>query len=326
MSFYQKLTFHFNNLKSLAPSPRFIQKRPYIVPTKFGLYFAITVLFMIGIGFNYSNNLVYLVAFFLASIGLVAMHMTNYNLQILNIKFSSQKTLHAGEENLIGFTADIIEKKISYEIEFNFDMQKEKKIFHELKNQNELQLSLNLPKRGWVNLPALNFQSQFPFGLLRSWKRIKFENSVLVYPQRKGQTQIPKYYHLTDEIESDNDIKNSFANKYKNEDFLFAGHRNFQNYDSYKRVDWKAYARTQSLLVKEFETENIDQEIEIHYKKTNAKHNIEERISQLALWIDLSEKTNKKYSLILPQIHYTTKNGVKHYHECMKALAELSSL
>lgn len=331
MNFYQKLVLNFNKLKNLSPNARYEQKRPYIVPVKFGFYYAFSVLFMVGIGFNFSNNLVYLIAFFLGSIGLVVMHLTNYNLQKLKITLSpsAQSPLYAGQENLLLLEAQVPEKQIIYEVAFSFHETEKKKNFSEIKPEQKIDLNLFFERRGWQYIPALSFESRFPFGLLRSWKKVKFSEKVLVYPHRKGLTQIPQKYFIVDSDNSEkpeDESSNTQKNPHKDEDFLFAGHRNFQNSDSFKRVDWKAYARIQRLLIKEFEIENLQNEIEIHYKKTNPAQGLEDRISQMALWIDLAEKSNKKYRLVLPQKKIEFSHGPQHYHECMKSLAEVEKV
>lgn len=330
MSFYQKLTSHFNRLKNISPPARFQQKRPYIVPVKFGFSYAVTVLFMIGIGFNYANNLVYLVAFFLASVSVVVMHLTNYNMQSLYLKPSAQNSLYAGQENIIQFEVEIANKKISYEVELAFDEKSTKKKYSELNSQQKIDLNLFLNQRGWIQVPAVTLESRFPLGFFRAWKKFKFQDSALVYPQRKGLTTIPPFFYPLAGEKQDADkelFENSLRAKKKDDsDFVFKGHRHFQANDSYKRADWKAYARIQKLLVKEFETENSSQDLELHYRKTNPQMNLEDRISQLALWVDLAEKSNKRYSLILPDIHLAAKSGSLHYHDCMRALAELKTL
>lgn len=330
MSFYQKLTSHFSQLKNISPPARFQQKRPYIVPVKFGFAYAITVLFMIGIGFNYANNLVYLVAFFLASVSVVVMHLANYNMQPLYLKPSTQNSLYAGQENTIQFELEIANKKTSYEIDFSFDERSIRKNYSEVNSQQKIDLNLFLNQRGWIQIPAVTIESRFPFGFFRAWKKFKFQDSALVYPQRKGLTTIPPvFYPLNGEKEDSDEelLENTLLTK-KNEDsdFVFKGHRLFQTNDSFKRADWKAYARIQKLLVKEFETENASQDLELHYRKTNPQMNLEDRISQLALWIDLAEKSNKRYSLILPDSYIAAKSGSLHYYDCMRALAELKKL
>lgn len=330
MSFYQKLISHFNQLKNISPPARLKQKRPYIVPIKFGFSYALAVLFMIGIGFNYANNLVYLVAFFLASVSVVVMHLTNYNMQSLYIKPLISNTLYAGQENTIQFELEIINKKICYEVEFTFDEKKYKKNYTELSHQQKIELNLFLNQRGWIQIPDVTVQSRFPFGFFRAWKKFKFEEATLVYPQRKGQTAVPSFFYPLSSENEDTErelVENHLRGK-KNEepDFVFKGHRPFQTNDSFKRADWKAYARIQKLLVKEFETENTSQDLELHYRKTNPQMILEDRISQLALWVDLAEKSHKRYSLILPDILISAKSGSLHYHECMRALAELKSL
>jgi uncharacterized protein (DUF58 family) len=50
-------------------------------------------------------------------------------------------------------------------------------------------------------------------------------------------------------------------------------------------------------------------------------HGIEERLSQLALWVIESERVRRPYSLRLPNTDIPPAVGEAHFHRCLRALS-----
>ena len=80
------------------PGPVEVQRnRVYIVPTRFGWGFALTVLVMLLGAMNYSNSMAYALAFLLMGLGLVCMHHTHANLVHVSLRAGRSKPVYAGE-------------------------------------------------------------------------------------------------------------------------------------------------------------------------------------------------------------------------------------
>jgi uncharacterized protein (DUF58 family) len=53
--------------------------------------------------------------------------------------------------------------------------------------------------------------------------------------------------------------------------------------------------------------------------------NVEERLSQLALWVIEAERARRPYGLCLPGIEIPPAVGQSHFHQCMRALSLFES-
>ena len=77
------------------------QHNIYILPTKGGWVFALTLLVMLVSAINYQLNLGYVLTFLLAGSGLVSIHMTHGTLRGLTLRLRPAAPVFAGEPALL---------------------------------------------------------------------------------------------------------------------------------------------------------------------------------------------------------------------------------
>ena len=83
------------------PAPILLHRRRiYILPTKHGLTFALMLLLLFIGSLNYTLSLGYLLTFFLAALGIVAMLHTFRNLQGLLVRWRVSEPVFAGDNAL----------------------------------------------------------------------------------------------------------------------------------------------------------------------------------------------------------------------------------
>jgi uncharacterized protein (DUF58 family) len=102
------------------------------------------------------------------------------------------------------------------------------------------------------------------------------------------------------------------------------GHRPFTNHDSFRHIDWKAYARHQKLNIKLFESEDRGTQI-LSWVSTNPALSVEDRLSQLALWVDLCAHHKFSFVLDLPHWRSAADHTGAHVKECLTQLALFDS-
>ncbi len=73
------------------------QHNIYILPTKGGIVFAVTLLVMLVSSINYQLNLGYVLTFLLAGSGLVSIHLTHGTLRGLTLRLRPSAPVFAGE-------------------------------------------------------------------------------------------------------------------------------------------------------------------------------------------------------------------------------------
>lgn len=258
---------------------------------------------------GFSNNVIYFFVFYLISIGLTAMYMTNDNVNRIKVSNLQFDPLFANENNKAFIYLKNVKKQDCYSLQF----------FVESKvNVSDIPLVAGLESaivmclwkpnsRGIHKIPRVQIQSRFPFGMLQSWSLYRKKGEVLVYPQRIGNSQLPR--NKGDEV------------KYS-QSGLFKEHREFQSSDSPRRIDWRVSQKHDQLMVKTFET-NQGQSIHLDYNYTLEISDFEKQISQLALWTDIAEKNKMSYSFKFKNFSLPESAGESHYFEILSFLAKV---
>lgn len=256
---------------------------------------------------GYANNIIYLYVFGLISLALSSMYVTNKNVERLLLHEIKAQKVYANEPNsyFVEIENPSLSRSFDLEIFLKKDSQTPVKISVVDHGRHQIAVQWTPQGRGWIERPAVILQSRFPFGLLRSWKVLNNHHTLLVYPQRKGSTQFP--------ISGENSRSMETLG-------LFRELRDFVSTDSPRRIDWKASTKFQKILVKNFENAG-EQSLYLTWEQTKHLNSIEERLSQLALWVDLAEKIGQRYALSIPGLNISSSTGKTHLEECLKGLA-----
>ena len=284
----------------------------YILPTRAGLLYAVTLLVMLITAINYSLALGHALVFLLASLAFVAMLHTHKNLAGITLLVQESDPVFKGE---------IARFKLQVEAggrarpSLNFSCAgAEKETLH--LNDRTLTAPLSLPalKRGWLSLPRLRVETRHPLGLFTAWTSPWLAGRCLVYPTPVF-LPFPKVLAIAD--------KSGSGRGEAGEDD-FAGFRERQPSDSLRHVAWKAAARNggdKPLLIKLFSGGALE-ELWLAWEETGAPENdTETRLSILTGWIISAEQSGADYGLILPGLSFPPARGVTHFHRCLRALA-----
>lgn len=267
------------------------QRRPFIIPAKFGMYFGSGILVLLLLAFTYANQLIYLVAFFFGSFLFVVMHLTNNNIKSLRVENYSVSSTFLEVTPKIYITLKNEHKKyFARYIQIQLD-NKQRRVVEELKPEESKVIVFDYPvkERGIVSYPKINISTTFPFGLFYSWKRVQWKNHFLVYPKRQGEQALP-YLNKNSESEA----LNSANKMLKSQDGEFIMHKEFNSNDNYKRIDWRVFARKNKLYTKVYnEDESQAIYIDIEKKlKDSTEGSFEKRLSQITKWINECQKNN----------------------------------
>jgi len=108
-------------------------------------------------------------------------------------------------------------------------------------------VELVFPRRGIYRQDAFGVRTKFPFGFLQKTRRVDFKTRVVVYPRVEPTEEFYEVLPLVSgELES--------FSRGRGHDLYSI--RDYQPTDSARFVDWKASAKTGSLLVREFTRED----------------------------------------------------------------------
>ncbi len=293
-------------------------QRTYIIPTKLGFYYAFLCLVLLGVAFIYNNNAAYFSCFMLVGLGIIAMFQTNFNMD--RIKLSILPVSEVNAEHPIQFRI-LLENKSTqpvYQLSFRLrDSDQSDQIVEVAqvfpKETTEVAFTTTFPKRGYHFPPTVIGETRFPFGLLRSWKILRPTELILVYPAKKGNLTLPFAGAV-----GQSDLDATMKAPERGQEFL--GHRPYQNSDSLRQIDWKAYARNQKLNVKLFENDDKGTQL-LSWNSTSPSADAETRISQLAQWIGVCQRQKLNFILEIPQWRSKTDQSLKHIDECLTKLA-----
>ncbi len=284
----------------------------YIFPTKFGFAFAVTTLILFFFAAGYANNLIYIFVFLLAAIALVGTLATNKNIEGLHFVSSTEPRVFANTPVYFEFTVRSKNGGGSFEVStmIKNSVKEQNKAIADVPpgHQTSLRAKTSYPLRGIHPGPVMQVESDFPFGLLKSWRYFKPWQQVVVYPRLVGTKQFPQ------DIE-EADRSGGFG--------VFREHKPYSSSEPQNRIDWKASARRSEILVKYFE-EQTHPNLNFNWDQTKNIEDFEGRVSQLALWVDQARNLNRNFTLELGTKKFESAQIDTNWQQALRALANLS--
>lgn len=182
----------------------------------------------------------------------------------------------------------------------------------EIPSGEAVRVEVMLPPRprGFYRELSLTVSSVYPLGFFVARRRIRIEQPHYVYPSAEGDLPLP-----ADELSP---LERQYTQQAEGDDFT--GTREWQRGESMRHVDWKAVARGQRLMVKQWAGGAnphfvLNEELLVHLP-------VEARVKQLARWVVLGERRAAAYELRLRGATVPLGRGERQMEECLRRLAE----
>lgn len=285
------------------------RKRIYILPSAHGIVFALMLLGMLLGAMNYNNNLGFAITFLLAGIGLVSMYHCHGNLQGLGLAAGSSEPVFAGERARPGLVLKNARSTPRYGISVWLEDTLQSMVDLEPGEEVEIHFDLEAPRRGRVTVPRFSISSHFPFTLFRAWCWMHMPLECVVFPRPSDNAPPPP--------SSFTDTGGAQQAGSGGEDF--AGLRDFRPGDSPRHIAWKAFARGQELLVRQYAGTRVVKHV---FDIDDAPAiGLEEKLSILCRWILDAHVAGEAYGLRLPGATTPPGIGKAHLHSCLTQLA-----
>ncbi|MBF8269006.1 MAG: hypothetical protein HW386_715 [Gammaproteobacteria bacterium] len=296
------------------------RQRIYILPTRYGLFFAGLLLVMLTGAINYTNSMAYILTFLLGSLMLVGMLHTWQNLRGLLISTPVVRPVFAGAALHLPLLLDNRAglQRIALTLEL-WSRRKEQRrgsagepLTINLKPGaiTQAQLLVKTSKRGYLRPGRLRIRSRFPLGLFLAWSYLESDQVCIIYPQPAGSRELPVYSeYATDEQQ---------GKKSGTDDFT--GFKPYRHGDSIRSIDWKAFARQQPLQVKRFSGSGSSK-LMLSWNLCGPGADVEQRLSQLCLWALHAERDGYHYGLEIPGGRIESGRGEAHLQQCLTLLA-----
>lgn len=296
------------------------RERIYIMPTGFGFLFLFGVAIMIMVGAAYANNLVNLLAYFLGSLVVVAMVQTHVNLRDIKVARVVVDPGPAGGEA----RATVVLENRSGSPKFSIDARlRGPRLLRDdspdvpalPRSTLRLQQAYAAGERGRKSVSRVEISTSYPLGLFRAWSLRDVEASYWIWPKPDGE--LPRPARAAASEDSDGSARP--AERAEAQDFR--GHRAMAAGDSYRRVDWRAYARTGEKLVKEFDGGQSSVAL-LDWADSAAAGAVEARLSQMAKWVEALGRERVPFAMKTPDRTFGPAAGSEHVLRCLEELAQ----
>ena len=292
------------------------QRRIFILPSRTGYFFAFVLFLLLIASINYSLSLGYLLTFLLAGMGGISMLHTFRNLVRLSISPGKVEPVFAGEiaefhlvmsnPGVARYAVGVKRAKVRHSTPTFADVAKQ---VGSTSTSTTLSVPMMVESRGYARCGRLEIFTAYPVGLFHAWSYVDFGMTCLVYPKPDpGAGALP--------IEASG---NGEGNMPIAGDEEFQSLRAYRAGDTPRQIAWKALARGQGLLVKEFGS-TTSADLWLDYAALFGL-GAEQRLSRLTWWVMEAERANLPYGLKLPDLTIRPAMGHAHRDQCLRALA-----
>jgi uncharacterized protein (DUF58 family) len=289
---------------------RIAARQIYILPTPTGLLYALSVFAMLLGSLNYQNNLGLLFAFFLASVGLVAMHHCWFNLLGLAVSVRSGPAVFAGAAAQFEVILRNERSGSRYDIRLAGGLDPGRPIQLEGRDQRVVSFGQPTTRRGLLRLTVVEIATRHPMHLFRAWCYAQSSASCLVYPRPARQAPPP--------VQCPGDARRPAQRGGEGADD-YLGSRAYRSGDSPRHVDWKALARERGLVVKQFGgEESLDAWID--WASVMAP-DLEACVSLLTRQVLDAAQSSLRFGMRLPGVEIDLGRGEEHMQRCLRQLA-----
>jgi uncharacterized protein (DUF58 family) len=288
------------------------RKLPLVYPTAgfAGLLFVLGAMWYAASSQN--NAAVYLLFFALTAVFLVSIPHTLINLAGVTVTLESVQPAFVGQEVSLPLEIMNDSRGTRHGIELALSGSNgERQRIDYIPAHKATRVTLRFParQRGEHKVGTLCLTSAYPLGFIRFLKKFASSQTYIVYPKPAGDVRLPSSFvrrrdgrSLTEFGEGDH----------------FAGTRAYMTGESQRHIDWRAVARGQPLMTKQF-TAEAEGVVYLDFSALDFA-DVEERLSQLALWVIEAERARRPYALRLLRTEIPPAVGQPQFHQCLRAL------
>ena len=295
------------------------QRNVYILPTKAGLLFALTLLVLLLASINYQLNMGYALTFLLAGCGVVSMHLTHGTLCGLSLHLRPPVPVFSGEAVILETVLSSPDK--SSTPRYGIGMKMEAADWFSLAwvdvpaaAQFTARVSFVPPRRGRHGVPALSAETRFPTGLFRAWAVWRPSAAVMVYPApEKPNPNLPAAFS----------VPGGTTRQLASDGAELEGIRAYRRGDALKMVVWKKAAKAMEAggeLVSRDMQATAHRELWLDWQDC-APLPPEARLSRLTSWVLEADRQGARYGLRIPGFQAQPGVGDAHKLACLEALA-----
>lgn len=292
-----------------------VQRRVFILPTRLGVVFALVLMTMLLGAINYTLSLGFILSFLLVALAFNAMFYTFANLARLSVSAGRTQPVFAGE--VAHFTLNLANPGARHRYAIGLCRERlpradETVAFSDVPPAATVQLALSIPseRRGMLRPGRVTLYTEYPLGLYHAWSYVNPDVHCIVYP-RPAPAGAP--LPLAEAVSGSGPSRGAGSDD-------FAGLRAYRTGDPPRHVAWKAAARGQGLLTKQFSGEAAPQ-VWLSWSHLPPRMDTEEKLSWLTRWVLDAHALQLSYGLRLPGVELPLGSGEGQRQRCLEALA-----
>lgn len=283
------------------------QRSIFIVPSRAGTIFLLSLLAMFIGGVNYENSLILGLNFFLTALFLVAILQTYKNLS---------GVILSGESVEPGFLDDFVMYSVSLKSAKNASHESillgfgDEAALCAVEPEDKTTISLFVPasKRGTQRPGRLLVQTLYPLGILRAWSWVDLKLEGVVYPK---PVRGPKPLGTVSGSQQGANLKTQGMDD-------FAGLTTYAPGDPLSRVYWKVLARGMPLATKSFDE---PKSTACWLCRCSVQGDLETQLQVVTYWVLKLSETQDPFGIDLGGVQIDPGTGDAHKLQCLNALA-----
>lgn len=277
-----------------------------VTPSGWGFFGLIVCGFLMSI--NFSNNLIFAMTFLLVSIAMVSWYHTRMNLTDLLLADWKTNPVFAGQVARYELAVENRSSRHRHSLRVNHSKGGLGEEAHlSGREKREMVLERTATQRGVLESVYSTVHSCFPLGIFEAVMTAGALPGCVVYPYPSGNQPLP---------ENSSGVQAHLGA----ESGTFTDMRRYSPGDPMSRISWKAFAKFDELYTKEFDGAQGQPALWIRWHDVNQSQ-VEEKLSQLCLWVLTAHKKNREYGLELPDRTIEPAEGLQHLETCLEALA-----
>lgn len=290
------------------------QPRVWVLPNRNALGLAAVLVGMWYAGSSQANAAAYLLGFVLTGVAAVSAIHAWANVRGVRLSVEQVPPAFAGGEMCVRLTAVADAGAARCGIIVGGAGGAQAVRFEEIGAVPErAELPVPAGRRGRRSGLSVRASSIFPLGFFTARQTVWLPVEHWIYPAPTGTRPLPRSLSAAPHS----------AHGQRAEGDDFGGVRAWEVGESQRHIDWKAAARGQPLLVKQW-TGETDETADLAWDAL-APLGSEARLSQLTRWVLDAEKSGLSYGLRMPGITFPPSCGEAHHHACLRALAAFAA-
>ncbi|OHU96551.1 hypothetical protein BIW53_04275 [Pseudoalteromonas byunsanensis] len=282
----------------------------YVIPSTTGLGFVSVSALNFVLGINYQNNLLLGVAYLMIILLVVSIIYGYLNMSGAQIRLVSIQSAHRSTPPTATFELNTKARLQQLSIEHNHIKQQ---ITLPVVEASELfSIEFEFP-RGKHSLGRFKFISHFPFGLVSVWSYLYCNKCIYAYPDpvvdKSNRQEFESHNREAQLVHSSSHLSDEFKQLVP-----------YQSGTNMHRISWRHFAKTQQLLVKDYEGETGARTLGFDFDTLEG--NVEERLEKLCYLVLQAHQNNLCYALKLGPRLIKAAQGEQHKVTCLEALSD----